>query len=165
MSNLFRKITEYIEDAFEEDRKMKEDSEEKREQERKAHIEFCLKGTGLTLDNLVPFRDEEYELLCSQIREFIEKNADKGAEDDSNLYYQVKNMFAWREILDCIENRVKEAYHVRGVNHGGCGTESLVFLHFRSNAESWEKLCGREGYMLICTRCMEKLGFSYYCMN
>ena len=43
--------------------------------------------------------------------------------------------------------------------------EGLTVACFRSSKDSWKSLCGREGYMLICTDCMKMLKFKEYIMN
>ena len=75
------------------------------------------------------------------------------------------NIFAWREIIDSMKNRVRDAYYIKNRPCGKCGADNTIFFCFRSNDESWRELCGREGYMLICPDCLTIIGFVHYSMN
>ena len=75
------------------------------------------------------------------------------------------NIFAWREIIDSMKYRVRDAYHIKNRPCGKCGADNTIFFCFRSSDESWKELCGREGYMLICPECLSILGFKHYIMN
>lgn len=75
------------------------------------------------------------------------------------------NIFAWREIVDSMKNRVRDAYYIKNRPCGKCGADNTIFFCFRSSDESWHELCGREGYMLICPDCLTILGFVHYIMN
>ena len=75
------------------------------------------------------------------------------------------NIFAWREIVDSMKNRVRDAYYIKNRPCGKCGEDNTIFFCFRSSDESWKELCGREGYMLICPDCLTILGFVPYFLN
>lgn len=75
------------------------------------------------------------------------------------------NVFAWREIVDSMKNRVRDAYYIKNRPCGKCGEDNTIFFCFRSSDESWKELCGREGYMLICPDCLTILGFVPYFLN
>lgn len=149
-----------------------------RERQRKeclSRIEYCLEGSDITMANLEPLQKEDYSRLCSLIRKQLGDRIENEPEmlyrdvvmpDGSVIHnFPAKNIFAWREVLRCLEWEGRDAYHVRGKKHDRCGGESMVLMRFRSSDESWRSLCGREGYMLICTHCMEQVGFKCYLMN
>ena len=75
------------------------------------------------------------------------------------------NIFAWREIVDSMRYRVRDAYYLKNRPCGKCGKDNTIFFCFRSSDESWRELCGREGYMLICPDCLTIIGFVHYIMN
>lgn len=75
------------------------------------------------------------------------------------------NVLAWREIVDSMKNRVRDAYYVTTGPCWNCGANNIIFFCFRSSDESWHELCGREGYMLICPDCLMILGFKHYILN
>lgn len=75
------------------------------------------------------------------------------------------NIFAWREIVESMKNRVKDAYNIKNRPCGKCGKDNTIFFCFRSSDESWKELCGREGYMLICPDCLTIIGFVPYFIN
>ena len=45
-----------------------------------------------------------------------------------------------------------------------CGGE-IIRMYFRSGPETWENLCGREGYMKICSSCKRRLSMVITVMN
>ena len=148
---------------------------ERQRKERLSRIEFCLEGSDITMTDLEPLQKEDYSRLCSSIRMHL---GDQIENESGRLYqdvvmpdgrvihsFPVENIFAWREVVRCLEWKGRDAYHVKGKKHDGCGEESMVLMRFRSSDESWKSLCGREGYMLICPQCMKQVGFKCYLMN
>ena len=45
-----------------------------------------------------------------------------------------------------------------------CGGD-IIRMFFRSGPETWENLCGREGYMKICSSCKRRLTIDIEIMN
>ena len=45
-----------------------------------------------------------------------------------------------------------------------CGGD-IIRIHFRSGSETWKNLCGREGYMKICSSCKRRLSIVITVMN
>ena len=79
--------------------------------------------------------------------------------------YPLRNILAWREIVDSMKDRARDAYYVKNRPCDKCGGHNTVYFCFRSSKQSWRELCGREGYMLICPDCLTILNFVQYLMN
>ena len=79
--------------------------------------------------------------------------------------YPVQNIYSWSEIIASMKSRRREAYYIKNRPCSKCGNDTTIFFCFRSSKDSWKKLCGREGYMLICPDCLTILGFVPYLMN
>ena len=140
---------------------------EKRQEEKRRHLEFCLGRLGLTVNDLIPMDDSDFDSFLSDLKEKV--NA--APPEPDKIYgpmpgYCLPNILAWTEIVDSLENREREAYRLTSDKACvECGKNNLALIRFRSNAKSWEQLCGRDGYMIICPDCLTKLSFKEFLMN
>lgn len=123
---------------------------------RRSHIPYCIKDSNIKCEDIVPIGEEEYDRIVATLEEKVK--AEIGEEPRSKL-------FAWREVVDSMKNRVRDAYYIKNRPCRKCGAENTIFLCFRSSDESWHELYGREGYMLICPDCLTILGFVHYMLN
>ena len=141
---------------------------------RQSRLEYCLGAMNLHIDELVPIEGEEYETFLSDLKrkvgqlppepEYITQDV-RMPDGQIIRGYTLHNIFTWREVVESLENRIREAYWVKDGSCEECGDQGVAVICFRSSKESWKSLCGREGYMLICTDCMKKLRFKEYIMN
>ena len=164
---------------------------------RRSHIMFCISGSDIKYDELIPIGDEEYDQIVAALERKVNNEIGdesryiapqaSGQEQDTYARQEsfaddfvaamgikkprnfrpngLPNIFAWREIVDSMKNRVRDAYFIKNHPCGKCGADNTIFFCFRSSDESWHELCGREGYMLICPDCLTILGFKHYIMN
>ena len=47
----------------------------------------------------------------------------------------------------------------------GAAPSDLHWIYFRSPPETWELLCGREGWLALCERCHRQVHFDLTAMN
>ena len=86
--------------------------------------------------------------------------------------------FPWDDVLACInsnENRAekfKNSFPLKQVieKHQSCPkcgvkSQNLYWIYFISPAWTWEKLCGRAGYLSICPACKIQVEFLTKVMN
>lgn len=142
---------------------------------RRSHIAQCIKNSNINIEDLAPIPDEKYDKLVSDLAEKVKQlKADEPEEitcfknmpDGSVIRgYSLPNIYAWREIVASMQDRVKDAYYVKNCPCAKCGGTNSIFFCFRSSDRSWRELCGREGYMLICPDCLTIHGFKHYIMN
>lgn len=147
---------------------------QKKRAQKQSRLEYCLGAMNLRIDELDPIEGDEYETFLSDIKQKLTvlPPEQKYISQDARMpggqvirSYTLPNIFAWGEVVESLDNRIREAYRVKGTACKECGHQSLAVICFRSNKASWKSLCGREGYMLICTDCMKKLKFKAYRMN
>ena len=141
---------------------------------RQSRLEYCLGEMNPRIDGLVPIEAEEYEAFLSDLKrkvgnlppepEYITRNV-RMPDGQIMRGYTLRNIFTWKEMVESLENRIREAYRANGSACDECGGGGLMVVCFRSSKDSWKSLCGREGYMLICTDCMKMLKFKEYIMN
>lgn len=136
--------------------------EEKKLEWRRSRIAYCIKNSDIKMEDLIPIPDDEYDMIVRDLEEKV--NSEKGDESRYNTP-GLPNIFAWREIVDSMKNRVRDAYYIKNRPCGKCGADNTIFFCFRSSDESWRSWCGREGYMLICPDCLTIIGFVHYLMN
>lgn len=153
---------------------IKQRKEAKRIAEQRKRIEYCIKGSDIKYEHLVPIPDDEYDAILQELERRV--NDEKADEPEFKTEpwqlpngkvmpgAPLRNIYAWREIIDSMK-RIREAYYIKARPCGKCGIDNTIFFHFRSCEKSWEELCGREGYMLICPDCLTIIGFNYYKMN
>lgn len=140
---------------------------------RRHNLEYCLGAMNLRMDDLVPIGYDEYKTFLADLKRKVSalppepKYAFEEYRMPDGQVFKLKspNIFAWREVVDSLENRVMDAYRLKGTCCAACGGQGLAVICFRSNSESWKSRCGKEGYMLICTDCMRQLRFKSYQMN
>lgn len=140
---------------------------EKRLKEKRSRLEYCLGRLGLSFNDLIPMDSSEFDSFLSDLKEKV--NA--APPEPDKIYcpmpgYCLPNILAWTEIVDSLENREREAYRLTSDKVCvECGKSGLALIRFRSNKESWQQLCGRDGYMIICPDCLKKLSFEYFLMS
>ena len=153
---------------------IKQKKEAKRIAKMRKRIERCIEGSDIKYEHLIPIPDDEYDAILQELeRRVNEEKADEPefkTEDwqlpDGTVMpgAPLRNIYAWREVIDSMK-RIREAYYIKSRPCGKCGMDNTIFFHFRSSDKSWEELCGRAGYMLICPDCLTIIGFNYYMMN
>lgn len=134
------------------------------------HMAFCLEGMNVSADKLIPITGEKYESFVSDLRRKVESNAlseqdafvsrRSGREEAAS--HSSFRFADWGDVVESLENRIREAYLVEGSVCSGCGGDGNVVIAFRSCGGSWRRFCGLAGYMLICTGCMRQLKFIIY---
>lgn len=146
----------------------------KKRLKKQPRLEYCIGPMGISSDDLTPIEGDDYEVFLSDIKrkaaalppEPGHLSRDIRMPDGQVIRgYTLPNIFAWREVVESLENRIREAYWVKDGSCEECGGQGVAVICFRSSKESWKSLCGREGYMLICTDCVKKLRFKEYIMN
>lgn len=160
MKNLFKRIIEPFIRA----------REEKRLKERRARIKYCILDSNIRYKDLIPIQKDDYNRLVS----YLDKRAQELKVDEPYTIpsipsdpngHHFENIFAWREVVESMKSRKKEAYYIKGKPCKVCGGDNTVFFCYRSSDKSWRELYGREGYMHICPDCMKQISFIHYKMN
>lgn len=141
--------------------KRRQAREAKKQELKKSRILRCINNSDIKYEDLIPIGDEDYDRIVSALEEKV--NREIGEEPRYRNWFP--NIFAWREIVDSMKNRIRDAYYIKNRPCGKCGEDNTIFFCFRSSDESWKELCGREGYMLICPDCLTILGFVPYFLN
>ena len=74
-----------------------------------------------------------------------------------------KRIFPWNDVVASIN---EQEFAPIIINHkcNKCKKNTVV-VYFVSPAWTWENLCGRAGYLVICPHCIEQLDFSCTVMN
>ena len=154
---------------------LKRKTEAKRVERRRSRIEYCIRKSNIKIEDLIPIQESDYNQIVRDLEEkvlrmnldepkYIKK--DLQMPDGSVIHnYPVQNIYSWSEIIASMKSRRREAYYIKNRPCSKCGNDTTIFFCFRSSKDSWKKLCGREGYMLICPDCLTILGFVPYLMN
>ena len=149
--------------------------EAKSVEDRRSRIEYCIRKSDIKMDDLIPIQKIDYNQIVRDLEEkvlrmnldepkYIKK--DLQMPDGSVIHnYPVQNIYSWSEIIASMKSRIRDAYYIKNRPCSKCGNDTTIFFCFRSSKDSWKKLCGREGYMLICPDCLSILGFVPYLMN
>jgi len=101
-------------------------------------------------------------------------------KDDDIKYneYDKEIYFPWSHVMKCINNQ-KSGETGKGYNEilpklieekiicpkCGKGVKYLKVFYFKSPPETWEMLCGRAGWMVICEDCKKQVYFKTEVMN
>ena len=74
-----------------------------------------------------------------------------------------KSIFSWKDAVASIK---EQQFTPIIIDHkcDKCKNNTVV-VYFVSPAWTWERLCGRAGYLVICPHCIEQLDFSCKVMN
>jgi len=154
---------------------LKRKTEAKRVERRRSRIEYCIRKSNIKMDDLIPIQKIDYNQIVKDLEEkVLRMNLDEPKyikkdikmPDGSVIHnYPVQNIYSWSEIIASMKSRRREAYYIKNRPCSKCGNDTTIFFCFRSSKDSWKKLCGREGYMLICPDCLTILGFVPYLMN
>ncbi len=154
---------------------LKRKTEAKRVERRRSRIEYCIRKSNIKIEDLIPIQKNEYNQIVRDLEEKVLKMKTEEPEymkkdlqmpDGSVIHnYPVQNIYSWAEIVASMKSRRREAYYIKNRPCSKCGNDTTIFFCFRSSKDSWKKLCGREGYMLICPDCLTILGFVPYLMN
>ena len=154
---------------------LKRKTEAKRVERRRSRIEYCLRKSDIKIEDLIPIQESDYNQIVRDLEEkvlrmnldepkYIKK--DLQMPDGSVIHnYPVQNIYSWSEIIASMKSRIRDAFYIKNRPCSKCGNDTTIFFCFRSSKDSWKKLCGREGYMLICPDCLTILGFVPYLMN
>ena len=165
MMTLFRKLREACKRA----------RLNRRLERERSHLPYCLKKSGIRMEDLIPLSDDEYDRLVADLESKV--NRMKADEPEFSTHdvrmpnggvmynYTLRNILAWREIVDSMKDRARDAYYLKNRPCEKCGGHNTVYFCFRSSKQSWRESCGREGYMLICPDCLTILNFVHYLMN
>jgi|UniRef100_A0A7C3V544 hypothetical protein len=85
--------------------------------------------------------------------------------------------FPWEDVAaswadDRLQSRhpaapAKKIYLARALACPDCGTpaDRLSWFYFKSPEWTWEHLCGRAGWMVVCERCRRQVNFFCELMN
>jgi len=62
--------------------------------------------------------------------------------------------FPWKDVMACVKERLDGEQFVNHESCPKCGRESqnLYWIYFNSPAWTWKGMCGRAGYLSICTK-------------
>ena len=145
-----------------------------RRKKNRCRIEYCIKGSNITYEDLIPIADDDYKMLVQELERKVNQEIPDEPEFKTEPWVlpngkvvpgaPLRNIYAWGEIIDSMK-RHRDAYYINNRPCGKCGADKTVFFLFRSSKKSWEELCGREGYMLICPDCLTIIGLKWYLMN
>jgi hypothetical protein len=77
------------------------------------------------------------------------------------------NIFPFDDVMACIEQKIDEKQFA---NHKSCPkcetqSENLYWINFKSPEWTWQKLCGRAGYLSLCPKCGIQVEFICTIMN
>ena len=141
----------------------------------RSNLPYCLKKSGIRMEDLIPLSDDEYDRLVSDLERkvnLLKADEPEFSTDDVRMPnggimygYTHRNILAWHEIVESMKYRARDAYHYKSGSCKQCSGHNTVYLCFRSSKKSWREQCGREGYMLICPDCLTILNFVHYLMN
>ena len=111
---------------------------------------LVLNNKTTTVDSLMvrEYRDKETKHL-------IERMNRTGEVD--------KDIFPWEDVAASIKEQQATPIII---DHkcDKCGNNTVV-VYFVSPAWTWEKLCGRAGYLIICPHCLRQIEFCCSYMN
>ena len=111
---------------------------------------LVLDGKAINIDTLMvrECRAKEIASLIKQMNKVCDEN---------------KRIFPWNDVVASIN---EQEFAPIIINHkcDKCKKNTVV-VYFVSPAWTWEKLCGRAGYLVICPHCIEQLDFSCTVMN
>ena len=111
---------------------------------------LVLDGKAINIDTLMvrECRAKEIASLIKQMNKVCDEN---------------KRIFPWKDVVASIN---EQEFAPIIINHkcDKCKKNTVV-VYFVSPAWTWEKLCGRAGYLVICPHCIEQLDFSCTVMN
>ncbi len=78
-------------------------------------------------------------------------------------------LFPWEDVLKCKiipnEGELKPCPECIKENTEGDKEGHIITVYFKSPAWTWERLCGREGYLTICTKHKIQVDFICTVMN
>ena len=111
---------------------------------------LVLNNKTTTMDSLMvrEYRDKETKHLIKRMN---------GAGDKD------KDIFPWEDVSVSVKSQKKNPIII---DHkcDKCGDNTVV-VYFVSPAWTWEKLCGRAGYLIICPHCVRQIEFICSYMN
>lgn len=69
--------------------------------------------------------------------------------------------FPKRDVFDCIENKLDGAAFKNSFSCPICNTasEDLLWIKFSSSPATWSNLCGTEGSLSICEKCLIEIDY------
>ncbi len=97
--------------------------------------------------------------------------------EDSEDWEEEDDSFPWEDVDASRENKRLQARHPqekgkrlylgRAAPCPDCRTpaERLSWLYFESPDWTWQNLCGRAGWMVVCDRCRRQVNFFCEVMN
>ena len=111
---------------------------------------LILNNKRTTVDSLMirEYTAEETDVLINQITK---------AGDEKKVF------FTWKDVVESM----KERQTIPKIIDHKCNKcrNNTVVVYFVSPMWTWENLCGRAGYLVICPHCIEQLDFSCTVMN
>ena len=114
------------------------------------HAYLVLNDKTTAVDSLMvrEYRDKETKHLI--------KRMDRASDED-------KDIFPWEDVAAS----VKEQQTTPIIINHKCDKcwNNTVIVYFVSPAWTWEKLCGRAGYLIICPHCVRQIEFFCSYMN
>ena len=96
---------------------------------RQSRLEYCLGAMNLRIDELVPIEGVEYESFLSDLKrkvgqlppepEYITQDV-RMPDGQIIRGYTLRNIFTWKEVVESLDNRIREAYRVKGLTRDEC---------------------------------------------
>lgn len=89
------------------------------------------------------------------------------------MFDESEERFPWNDVrasqadlkLQKIHAERPDLPDVRCCPQCGAVPPDLHWIYFRSPSETWELLCGREGWLALCERCPRQVHFALTAMN
>ena len=97
------------------------------------------------------------------VREYSAKETDSLIKQINKAGDKSKSIFPWKDVVASIK---EQEFTPIIIDHRceAC-TNNTTVVYFVSPTWTWEKLCGRAGYLIICPHCMRQIDFSCTVMN
>lgn len=71
----------------------------------------------------------------------------------------------WFANEDSEQDQIRKGLHIRKCPYCNASKSKFHLEHFRSPQWTWEHLCGREGYTVICNECKKEIDTIITIMN
>ena len=97
------------------------------------------------------------------VRKYSAKETDSLIKQINKVGDENKSIFPWKDVVASI----KEQEFIPIIIDQRCDkcSNNTTIVYFVSPAWTWEKLCGRAGYLIICPHCVRQIEFFCSYMN
>ena len=97
------------------------------------------------------------------VREYSAKETDSLIKQINKVGDENKSIFPWKDVVASI----KEQEFIPIIIDHRCDkcSNNTTIVYFVSPIWTWQNLCGRAGYLIICPQCMRQIDFTCTVMN